>query len=49
MCCGKIVEIPDLGYECQNCGEIFTTDDRYEIRLVTWEEWKLYLEKHDIR
>ena len=47
MCCGEMVEIPELGYECKNCGEIFTTDDRYEIRLVTREEWIQYLDKID--
>ena len=47
MCCGEMKEIPELGYECKNCGEIFTSDDRYEIRPVTKEEWVQYLDQKD--
>ncbi len=46
MCCGETIEIPELGYECKNCGEIWTTDDRLEIRPITREEWIEYLDHH---
>ena len=43
--CGlnKMVEIPDLGYKCTNCDEIFKYDDRYGFDVVSLEEWVEYL------
>ena len=46
VCGGKMAEIAVFGYECKNCGEIFTSDDRHETRTVTKEEWVLYLDRN---
>ena len=46
VCGGKMAEIAVIGYECKNCGEIFTFDDRHEIRTVTKEEWIQYLARN---
>ena len=49
MCpmCGymDLVDVPQLGRQCTNCNEIFRSDERYGISIVTLEEYKEYLEK----
>ena len=46
MCGNKdLVDVPQLGRQCTNCDEIFRSDERYGISVVTLEEYKEFLEK----
>ncbi len=38
--CGKKFESFITGYECENCGETFNTDDSGEFTVIEYDEWK---------
>lgn len=38
--CGKLFESFITGYECENCGETFNTDDSGEFTIIEYDEWK---------
>ena len=40
---GTTEEIPELGFICRNCGEIFTKDDGDGFRIVYLDEWIEYV------
>ena len=43
--CGykKMTEIPNIGYKCENCDEVFKYSEEYGYDIVSLEEWVGYL------
>ena len=49
MCgCKEMIEIPDIGYRCENCDEVFKYSEKYGYEIVSLEEWKRYLSKNEL-
>ena len=45
--CKDIAEIPDIGFRCNNCDEVFKYDEKYGVDIVSLDEWVEYLIKQD--
>lgn len=37
--CGELIESDIAGYECENCGESFNSDDSGELTIMGFDEW----------
>lgn len=37
--CGELIESDIAGYECENCGESFNTDDSGELTIMDFDVW----------